>query len=522
MHSVPSLDLNDEFLKALGLLEDTSKRVFITGKAGTGKSTLLDYFRETTRRNVVVLAPTGVAALNVRGVTIHSFFGFRPDITLEKVKQIKVGREKQVLYRKLDTVIIDEVSMVRADLLDCVDLFLSLHGPEKKEPFGGARMVFIGDLYQLPPVVTGQERHVFQTVYKSPYFFDAKVFEGLEMEFVELERVYRQSDGRFVAILNAIRNNSVTQDELDLLNTRYLPDFDNPPAEGFYITLTSTNRQAGEINQVKMGRLKGKTHRYEGRIRGEFDTKVLPTDGVLDLKKGAQVMLLNNDSSGRWVNGTIGTVARVSADQGTGSDVIFVKLLEGGVEAVTPYTWELFNYRVNPKTGTIETDTIGSFTQYPIRLCWAVTIHKSQGKTFDRMIVDIGSGTFAHGQMYVALSRCSALNGLVLKKRLERRHIIMDRRVVKFLTGWQWRKSEEVLSLECRVELIRQAIRDGKRLQIVYLKPDDTKFQRVVQPSAVGELEYLGKRFMGVSAFDTLRGEERNFRVDRILEIEPV
>ncbi|MGD0782741.1 MAG: AAA family ATPase, partial [Candidatus Aminicenantales bacterium] len=305
------LEINAGFRRALDLLEDTDKPVFITGRAGTGKSTLLEHFRSTTRKQVAVLAPTGVAALNVRGQTIHSFCRFQPDVTLDKVKKLPKSRagEAAELYKRLDAVVIDEISMVRADLLDCVEKFLRLNGPLPKLRFGGIQMVFIGDLYQLPPVVTSREKTLFAAPYETPFFFSARALAdgGYPLEFVELEKIYRQTEPDFIALLNAVRNRTAGPQDLALLNERCDPAF-VPPADEFYVTLTSTNDQAFHRNRDKLQTLEGKAFSYDGFAEGDFDNSSLPTDERLELKIGAQVMLLTNDPQGRWVNGTIGRV----------------------------------------------------------------------------------------------------------------------------------------------------------------------------------------------------------------------
>lgn len=514
-----AIEINEEFRRALDIMERTQKHIFITGKAGTGKSTLLDYFRTTTSKNVAVVAPTGVAALNVRGQTIHSFCRFKPDITLDKVK--KLGAKSAALYRNLHTVVIDEISMVRADLLDCVEKFLRLNGPDPRQWFGGIQMVFIGDLYQLPPVVTSAEESIFSLQYETPYFFSARIFAEptFDMQFVELEKVYRQTDEDFIQLLNAIRNRSITDEDIDRLNSRLDTDF-VPPEDAFFIHLTSTNDLAYRRNQEKLASLPGHVERYQGYLAGEFDRSYLPTDEVLELKPGAQVMMVNNDAYGRWVNGSIGRILAIEKVS-TSPDILIVELQSGIEVDVEPYTWELFRLDFDERSGKIITETIGSFTQYPLRLAWAITIHKSQGKTFDRVIIDIGRGTFAHGQVYVALSRCTSFDGIVLKKAIKKSHIRMDWRVIRFLTRFQYRKADERLSYAQKLALIQEAIGKGRDLDIVYLKPDDTKTRRRIRPEAVERMEYRGKEFEGLRAYCFKRREERHFRIDRILEIKP-
>ncbi|MBM3312869.1 MAG: AAA family ATPase, partial [Candidatus Aminicenantes bacterium] len=475
-----TVELNDAFRRALDLLENSARPVFITGRAGTGKSTLLEYFRETTGKRVVVLAPTGVAALNVRGQTVHSFCRFKPDITLDKVKKVRLRRGESSVYRNLETVVIDEISMVRADLLDCVETFLRLNGPRPGEPFGGLQMVFIGDLYQLPPVVTAAEKSLFAAPYETPYFFSARAMDGLarRMEYVELEKVYRQTEADFIGLLNGIRNRSISDEDLARLNARTDPNF-VPPDDDFAVVLTATNDLAAARNAEKLARLPGRAHRYTGFVQGEFDRSSFPTDEVLDLKAGAQVMLLTNDPQGLWVNGSIGKIVDIVEDK-AGDDLVAVELRDGNVVEVGPHLWELFRFQYEAEADRIVSQPVGSFTQYPLKLAWAMTIHKSQGKTFDRVVVDLGRGAFAHGQVYVALSRCTSFGGLVLRKPVDRRHLRMDWRVVKFLTRFQAAKAEDRLDSAEKRRLILEAIAEGRDLEILYLKPDDTKSRRRV------------------------------------------
>lgn len=511
------IELNEDFTTALRLMEAGPECLFITGKAGTGKSTLLEYFRQKTRQRAAVLAPTGVAAVNIKGQTIHSFFGFKPDITVAKVRQKYRQRGRRGFFAKLETIVIDEISMVRADLLDCVDAFLRMHGPKKNRPFGGIKMIFFGDLYQLPPVVTGQERELFQGYYDSPYFFAAKVMGEIKIEILELNKIYRQKDERFIKILNAVRNRSVTGRDLFNLNRRLRPEFEPGPEEMF-VYLTTTNQMADGVNQRQLEKLDGRIFRHRGEVNGEFEQRSLPAPLDLELKAGAQVMLTNNDKAGRWINGSVGKVAAVK--NGVAGKVVLVELAGGEKVEMSPYTWENFRYYFDRKNGRLESEATGSFTQYPLILAWAVTIHKSQGKTFDRVVIDIGRGTFVHGQAYVALSRCTGLEGIVLKKKLEVKHILMDWRVVKFLTGWHYQKAEKKMSVSQKLKLISEAINEEGEVRLVYLKANDEKSERVVKPGLVGKMEYCGREYLGMEGYCLKRKDFRVFRLDRILEIE--
>jgi ATP-dependent DNA helicase PIF1 len=511
----PSIEINEQFEQALDIMENTDKCLFITGRAGTGKSTLLSYFRLITRKKAVVLAPTGVAALNVKGQTIHSFFRFKPGITLKMVRKLRSPETGISIYRKLDTIIIDEISMVRADLLDCVDKFLRLNGPDPDKPFGGIQMVFIGDLYQLPPVVTGKEREGFAALYKTPYFYSARVFEVLPMEFLELEKIYRQHDPDFINLLNSIRNRSIDEDGLVRLNSQYQPEFEPSPGD-YCVYLTTTNEMAARVNNIQLNQLNSPLYTLKGVIEGDFGDEYLPTAVDLQVKTGAQIMLLNNDADGRWVNGSIGEIRELREDE-EGNPIIVAALPEGRVE-ITPFTWEIYRFTVDG--GALQSEVIGTFSQFPLMLAWAITIHKSQGKTFDRVVIDIGRGTFAHGQMYVALSRCTTFKGMILKRRILKKHIRTDFKVVDFLTRFQYKKAEEALPAGDKIETIGRAIRNKTLLEIVYLKPSDEKSRRTILPLQMGEMEYSGKKYLGTRAFCLKRKEERTFRIDRILEIK--
>ena len=301
------LDFNEEFVSAFEALENTGQHMYVTGKAGTGKSTLLQYFRQKTSKNVAVLAPTGVAAINIKGQTIHSFFGFKPDVTPESVGNIRSSKRKRKMYRELDAVIIDEVSMVRADLMDCVDIFLRLYGPDEGRPFGGIQMIFFGDLFQLPPVVGRGEEDIFKTHYPTPYFFSSRVFESLDFKILQLKKIYRQKDEHFIRLLNAVRDDNVEHHHWEALNRRFKPDHQFS-SENFYIVLTTTNSLAEGVNNQHLQSLSGNLKIYQGILSGKFERKSLPTPEVLELKEGAQVMMLTNDSEKRWVKGRLRTM----------------------------------------------------------------------------------------------------------------------------------------------------------------------------------------------------------------------
>lgn len=512
------LEINSQFKYALDLLQDETRSLFITGKAGTGKSTLLEYFAQNCSKELVLLAPTGVAALNVKGQTIHSFFNFYIDVTPEKIRNREMRPRNPRLYKAIRTIIIDEVSMVRADILDCIDTFLRMYGPHTDRPFGGVQMVFVGDLYQLPPVVNAQERSIFSNLYESPYFFSAKVFEGFSVEIIELEKIYRQKDQDFVDLLNRIRNNSVKTLDIDHLNSRLMPEFEAKTNE-FYINLTTTNQKADEINDKYLSKLLGKMHSFEASISGEFNKEYFPTAPILKFKAGSQVMMLNNDSKRRWVNGTIGIVESVKKiDQ---EDVVNIRLQEDKtIISVQPFKWEVFKFFV--ENDKIKTEAVGTFSQFPFRLAWAVTIHKSQGKTFERVIIDIGKGAFAAGQVYVGLSRCTSFEGVVLKAPIMKHHIRSDPRIYKFMTGYQYRKAHEALSAQERVRIIKEAIGAGEMLEMTYLKANDTKSLRTIKPLTVGVATYGQKLFPALRAFCFERQEERTFHVGRILQLVPV
>ncbi|MCK9393210.1 MAG: PIF1 family DEAD/DEAH box helicase [Candidatus Paceibacterota bacterium] len=415
----PDIKLSDEGKKLLKLLEKGGN-VFLTGRAGTGKTTFLKYFRATAKKNVVVLAPTGVAAVNIQGQTIHSFFKFRPGVTEKDVKKAYKNRE---IYENIDILIIDEISMVRADLFDCIEKFLRINGPNPGSPFGGIQIIVVGDLYQLPPIVQGGEDMIFKIVYKSPYFFDANCFKLGKFSMIELQQVYRQSDLEFIELLDSIRMYRLNDSHLLKINQRVL-NSDNYDNLG--VILVTNNYAAERINYEKLTSLSGSEKKYKGFVDGEFKSNDLPTLQDLFLKEGAQVMLLNNDPKGRWINGDIVKVIKME------DDYIRVMFDDGSFDDVSKYKWEKVKFALEGE-GKIKSEIVGNFVQFPMKLSWAITIHKGQGKTYEKVIIDFGGGTFAPGQAYVALSRCRSLAGLHLKRPLEYAHIIIDERVEVFM-----------------------------------------------------------------------------------------
>lgn len=430
MSNTPVFALNDDFKYVLDVLEHSTRSLFVTGRAGTGKSTLLQLFRNTTRKKITVLAPTGVAALNVRGQTIHSFFGFEPRVLTAQEAAKKTSRKDLLrLYKALEVLVIDEISMVRADILDGIDKFLRVNR-EKNLPFGGVQVVFFGDLFQLPPVVTNDpvERAYFQDYYESPYFFSAQVMQDPDfaLEMIELRKVYRQESRHFLRLLEAVRTNEMDHDDLFDLNERCQPNFEVTPG---YITVCARNITADRINRSQLDQLTEKIWTYPAEVKGIFDPALYPTDAELQLRVGAQVMFIKNDPDRDYVNGTIGTVTSLSAER------VVVKIEDKDSKpisiGVVPHEWEILRYKAGA-TGGIDAEAIGSFRQYPLRLAWAITIHKSQGKTFDRVLIDLGGGAFEHGQLYVALSRCRTLEGIVLRHPIRQADVITDERIVEF------------------------------------------------------------------------------------------
>jgi len=440
-------DINNEvFQLAIQLVNQSNRNIFLTGKAGTGKTTFLKYIRANCPKQMAVVAPTGVAAINAGGVTIHSFFqlplapfipetkgtGFQnnnQEISNKHslLSRLRFNSDKKKVLQQLELLVIDEISMVRCDTLDAIDTVLRHIRQRSNERFGGVQLLFIGDMLQLPPVIKEQEWNLLSEYYSGQYFFDSKVLQEEPPVYIEFNKIYRQQDEQFIALLNQVRNNELDEEGMKILESRFQPSFRRSKQDG-YIVLTTHNNKASDINARELDSLKGKLFSYEAEVRDEFSDRAYPADEVLHLKIGAQVMFIRNDAAEkgkRYFNGKIGTISKLEADK------IFVQCDDDPEIEVQKEKWENIRYTLNKSTRQLDSDVLGSFTQYPLRLAWAITIHKSQGLTFEKAIIDAGAA-FAPGQVYVALSRCTNLEGMILQSRVNSSSLFSDPRIAAF------------------------------------------------------------------------------------------
>jgi len=500
--NIPIDENNPEFRYAAEFVLHTNRMLYLTGKAGTGKTTFLKLLKHISSKNMVVLAPTGVAAVNAGGQTIHSFFNIKPSVYVPGDKRLRVRvppddpdksmindhfryhRDKLEIIRGLELLVIDEISMVRCDLLDVIDRLLRVFRKREFTPFGGVQVVLIGDTFQLPPIVNQDDWSILGQFYKSPFFFSSRALQEQKPVYIELKKIYRQTDQDFIDLLNRIRINSLDPGDLSLLNSRFLHGF-TPEQEDDYIILATHNRMVEETNEMRLREINEPLHRFEAVVEGIFPENSYPADAMLKLKEGAQVMFLRNDRNKRFYNSKIGHVIEISEEG------LFVQLPEGEIITVEREEWANIRYSWDSKESKVIEDPVGSFVQYPLKLAWAITVHKSQGLTFEKIIADLGEA-FAPGQVYVALSRCTSFPGVLLKTPLTGRAIMTDPVVLEFAGN------------ETPETLIISELEKGKA---------DNFLKRALSAYRIRDYQKAGTLFLAYMEQPSEKGYERGIRL---------